>query len=141
VLKELVSELTRNETGRASLMSRCILIFSTPELVKANLEDIALLHDNRVLSSIIFDEFDVQSEANEDYRGVYTSLLPSLREKCSKASFMFLSATASNQDLLTIVPKVVLNNQPKMKLFVSHRPLQDSLSLRVERKEDLNQVS
>jgi len=141
VLKDLVRELTRNGTGRASLKSRCTLIFSTPELVKANLEDIAVLHDGGgVLSSIIFDEFDVQSEANEDYRGVYISLLPSLREKCSNASFMFLSATASNQDLLTIVPKV-LNHQPKIKLFVSHRPLQDSLSFRVERKEDLNQVS
>jgi hypothetical protein len=116
------------------------LIFSTPELVSIYLEDIAILHDSGVLSSITFDEFDVQSDASEIYRGVYISLLPSLREKCKNTSFMFLSATASNQDLLRIVPKRPYH-QPKMKLFLSQRPLQDSLIFRVERKEDLSQVS
>lgn len=134
VLDELLN------TSPTTLKSKCTLIFSTPELIECNIVAISRLHQAGVLTSIVFDEFDVQTEAYDDYREVYVELLPRLRETCPSASFMFLSATASRNALLSIVPKVALPEQ-KMKLFLSHRPLSDSLRFRVERKENLKQVS
>ena len=135
---QVLDELLNSDPS--NLKSKCTLIFSTPELVECNIVAISRLHQAGVLTSIVFDEFDVQTEAYDDYREVYIELLPKLRETCPCASFMFLSATASRHALLSIVPKVALPKQ-KMKLFLSHRPLSDSLRFRVERKENLKQVS
>jgi len=123
-----------------SLNSKSTLIFSTPELIDHHLAAISWLKNAGVLVSIVFDEFDIQTETYEDFREVYTNLLPKLRESCPDVSLMFLSATASKRALLSIVPKVA-SPKRKIKLFVASRAISDNLIFKVERKENPGQVA
>jgi hypothetical protein len=102
------------------------------------------LAEEGCLKSITIDEMDMIEQSHGSYRGVYTHLLERLRSHCIGVKFMFLSGTITTKGLVSLLPPGSLTNtytsDEKPVLFLSQRALADSLSFRVERKANDEQV-
>jgi hypothetical protein len=125
-------------------ISKPLILFATPELIEPRLSQLGDLADEGCLKAITIDEMDMIEQSHGSYRGVYAHLLERLRNYCSGVKFMFLSGTITTRGLVSLLPPGSLtttySNDEKPVLFLSQRALADSLSFRVERKTNDEQV-
>lgn len=139
-LTEILNQNRPDQNAPKKLSQKPHIIFTTPELLSYNLDRVKKMSECGILRRIVMDEFDSVSSCHEHFRPEYPKLLPKLREECkgSATKFMFLSATTNDATLRGLLSN---QSQPKPKLFLSSRAVSDSLCFRVERKQDLPQVS
>lgn len=121
-----------------------IILFCTAELANSSgiKNQLKRIHQFGKLNRIVLDEFDVAAEATENWRDVYTHIIPTLRALVPSVPFTLLSATTCKKELLSLVNG--LNDHPqrsKPQLFFHTRPISDSLIFSVERKQNDDAVA
>ena len=114
------------------------LLLATPELLSHREKQLKALTACGILQRVVVDEFDCIEDTGQNFRETYQDIVRLLRENCSGAQFLFLSATASKTSLLGLlnlnatISKTGGVQQPH--LYLAKVPLSTSLSFRVERK-------
>jgi hypothetical protein len=121
-----------------------LIIFASAELIELRLPQLKALAEEGCLSSITVDEMDMIDRSHAGGHGVYTNLTEQLRQQCKGVKFIFLSGTITTRGLVSLLPTISIaqdtSDAEKPLVAMHERALADSLSFRVERKVNDDQV-